>query len=622
MKNVCRIASSVAKGTWKTITLIRLTLANLFFLALLSSLIYFAYMSLNPSLPKIQEKSALVLNLSGPIVERSSYAKAMDSLAGSLFSNDFPKENVLFDLVNTIRYAKEDNQISGIVLALRDMQETNITKLRYIASALNEFKSSGKPIYAVGDFYTQSQYYLASYANKVYLAPEGGVSIKGYRSYSMYYKTFLKELNINAHVFRVGAYKSAVEPFIRDDMSDTVKKSTSHWLNQLWDKYVDDVSKNRKIKSEILKPTTENFLAELKSVDGNMAALSLKFGLVDELATRQQICSELTKIFGENDKNSYNAIDYYDYITTIPIKIDTKTDGVAVIVASGTIVNGSQIRGTIAGDTIAILLQQAKNNRNIKAVVLRVDSPGGSAFASEVIRNEIQALKHAGKPVVVSMSSIAASGGYWISMSANKIIAQATTLTGSIGIFGIITTFEKILKKMGIHTDGVGTYPFSDVGVTTGLSQPASDVFQMEIEHGYQRFVTLVSKNRNITLKKMGNLAQGKIWTGEDAMELGLIDQIGNFDDAIIEAAKLAELETYRVYRIEEAFLSPTKQFFQDIMRQIKISLEFNNLDILSSPIKPLTDQMTRYANLLQNFNDPKGHYAFCLNCQIEQYYT
>ncbi|EIZ1005100.1 signal peptide peptidase SppA [Vibrio vulnificus] len=616
MKSLFKLIGLVFKGIWKAITFVRLALTNLIFL-LSIALVYFIYFYGHDTQPQVEQPSALVLNLSGPIVEQSLYINPMDSFAGSLFGEEIPKENVLFDVVDTIRYAKDDEKITGLVLSLRDMPETNLTKLRYIAKALNEFKASGKPIYAVGAFYNQSQYYLASYADKIYLAPDGGVMLKGYSAFNLYYKTLLEKLDVTTHVFRVGTYKSAIEPFVRDDMSPAAKESATRWLTQLWGAFVDDVANNRKIDPKTLNPSMEEFLSQLKSVNGDLAALSIKLGLVDELATRQQLRAQLAEKFGASGDDSYKAISYYDYRATMRDNFDVNADDIAIVVASGTIMDGQQPRGTVGGDTIAGLLRQARNDDKVKAVVLRVDSPGGSAFASEVIRNEVQALKDAGKPIVVSMSSLAASGGYWISMSADKIIAQPTTLTGSIGIFSVITTFEKGFNKLGIYTDGVGTSPFSGEGISTGLSKGASQAFQMGIEHGYQRFISLVGNNRDLSLDAVDKVAQGRVWTGYDALQHGLVDQIGDFDDAVAEAAKMAQLENYNLYWVEEP-LSPTEQFIQEFMKQVKISMGVDIQSILPPSLQPVAQQMAQHASLLQNFNDPKGYYAFCLNCEVQ----
>ncbi|HHG3531805.1 TPA: signal peptide peptidase SppA [Vibrio parahaemolyticus] len=616
MKKLFKFIGLIFKGIWKSITFIRLALANLIFL-LMIAVFYFAFTYTGEGRPVIEKESALVMNLSGPIVEQRRYVNPMDSVAGSLLGNEMPKENVLFDIVETIRYAKDDAKVSGLVLALRDLPETNLTKLRYIAKALNEFKASGKPVYAVGDFYNQSQYYLASYADKVYMAPDGGVLIKGYSAYSMYYKTLLEKLDVSTHVFRVGTYKSAIEPFIRDDMSDAAKESATRWVTQLWSAFVDDVTTNRNINAKVLNPTMEELLTEMKSVDGDLAQLAIKMGLVDELATRQDIRTLFAKEFGSDGKDSYNAISYYDYLATIRPDYTLANHDIAVVVASGAIMDGQQPRGTVGGDTVASLLRQARNDEKVKAVVLRVDSPGGSAFASEVIRNEVEALKNAGKPVVVSMSSLAASGGYWISMSADKIVAQPTTLTGSIGIFSVITTFEKGFSKLGINTDGVGTSPFSGDGITTGLSEGASQAFQLGIEHGYKRFISLVGSNRDMTVEEVDKVAQGRVWTGQDALSFGLVDQMGDFDDAVELAAKLANVTDYGIYWVEEP-LSPTELFLQEFMNQVKVSLGVDATSLLPKSLQPVAQQFEQDASLLQSFNDPKGQYAFCLNCQVQ----
>ncbi|TOC18328.1 signal peptide peptidase SppA [Vibrio parahaemolyticus] len=616
MKKLFKFIGLIFKGIWKSITFIRLALANLVFL-LMIAVFYFAFTYTGEGRPVIEKESALVMNLSGPIVEQRRYVNPMDSVAGSLLGNEMPKENVLFDIVDTIRYAKDDAKVSGLVLALRDLPETNLTKLRYIAKALNEFKASGKPVYAVGDFYNQSQYYLASYADKVYMAPDGGVLIKGYSAYSMYYKTLLEKLDVSTHAFRVGTYKSAIEPFIRDDMSDAAKESATRWVTQLWSAFVDDVTTNRNINAKVLNPTMEELLTEMKSVDGDLAQLAVKMGLVDELATRQDIRTLFAKEFGSDGKDSYNAISYYDYLATIRPDYTLANHDIAVVVASGAIMDGQQPRGTVGGDTVASLLRQARNDEKVKAVVLRVDSPGGSAFASEVIRNEVEALKKAGKPVVVSMSSLAASGGYWISMSADKIVAQPTTLTGSIGIFSVITTFEKGFSKLGINTDGVGTSPFSGDGITTGLSEGASQAFQLGIEHGYKRFISLVGSNRAMTVEEVDKVAQGRVWTGQDALSFGLVDQMGDFDDAVELAAKLANVTDYGIYWVEEP-LSPTELFLQEFMNQVKVSLGVDATSLLPKSLQPVAQQFEQDASLLQSFNDPKGQYAFCLNCQVQ----
>ncbi|GAL34588.1 signal peptide peptidase SppA [Vibrio maritimus] len=288
MKKVFRFIGMIFKGIWKLINFTRLAIVNLFFFAVIA-MVYFAFTQ-SDAPPAVEKKAtALVMNLSGPIVEQSTYVNPMDSFTGSLFGQELPKENVVFDIVDTIRHASQDDKVTGLVLSLREMPETSLTKLRYIAKAINEFKATGKPVYAYGAFYNQSQYYLASYADKVYLAPDGAVLIRGYSAYSMYFKTLLEKLDVTTHVFRVGTYKSAVEPFLRDDMSADAKANATRWVTQLWDAYVDDVAANREIEPSVLTPSMDDFLASLKNVDGDLAALSKELGLVDELVTKPQV---------------------------------------------------------------------------------------------------------------------------------------------------------------------------------------------------------------------------------------------------------------------------------------------------------------------------------------------
>ncbi len=617
MRKIFRFIGLIFKSIWKTINFLRLAVINLFFIIIIA-LIYLGYTQTTETPePKITQASPLMLNLSGPIVEQRKYIAPMESLTGSLLNEEMPKENLLFDIVDTLRYAKTDANISGLILNLQNMPETGLTKLRYIAKAINEFKTSGKPVYAVGGYYSQSQYYLASYADKIYMAPDGGVMLQGYGTYTLYYKSLLEKLDINTHVFRVGTYKSAIEPFIRDNMSEAAKESASVWLTQLWGAYVDDVAKNRHIDAKVITPSMDELLRQLKSVNGNLAALTQKQGLVDELVTRQQFRAAMADAFGTQGKDSYRAISYYDYQPMIKPTPANSDDDIAVIVASGTIRDGEQPRGTIGSETLSALIRQAKNDEHVKAVVLRLNTPGGSSFASEVIRNEIEALQASGKPVVVSMSGVTASGGYWISAGADKIVAQPTTLTGSIGIFGVFATVEKGLSKLGIHSDGVGTTPFAGLSPTRNLSDKAGQAIQMNIEYGYQRFIRLVGEGRDMSPDAVNRIAQGRVWTGYDAMKAGLVDQMGDFDDAVALAAELAQLDSYNLLWVEEP-LSASEQLLLELADQIHASLGLNIQALLPESLRSVSQQLVQGTEILSDFNDPKGIYALCLTCQTE----
>ncbi|GAM61583.1 protease IV [Vibrio ishigakensis] len=618
MKKVFRFIGKIFKGIWKIITFIRLALTNLLFFAALA-IVYFSFTGMDSKAPEPEQKDpeALVLNLSGPIVEQRSFVNPMDSLTESLLGQDRPRENVLFDIVETVRHASQDDNISGLVLSLKKMPETNLTKLRYIAKAINEFKASGKPVIAVGDFYNQSQYYLASYADKVYLAPDGGVLLRGYSSYSLYYKTLLENLDVNTHVFKVGTYKSAVEPFTRNDMSAPAKEAATVWLKQLWGAYVNDVAQNRGIENSVLNPSADSFIRDFKKADGNLAQLAMQSGLVDELANRQQVRKSLIEQFGGNDKDGFNSVSYYRYRADMNPEPNTAKDEIAVVVASGAIMDGQQQRNSVGGDTTAALIRKARQDKDIKALVLRVDSPGGSAFASEVIRDELVAFKETGRPVVVSMSSLAASGGYWISVSADEIFAQPTTLTGSIGIFSVITTFEKGFNKYGIYADGIGTSPFSGVGAVTGLNDVTKQAMQLGIENGYRRFTNLVADNRDLGADQVEKIAEGRVWTGQDAVERGLVDTIGDFDDAIARAAELASIEEYKLNWLEKS-LTPAQKFIRDLGKRVMVSAGLDIQSIIPEPLVPVATQMQQDLSLMQQFNDPNGYYTLCLPCQVQ----
>lgn len=613
MKTIFKGIGRVCKAIWNLLSFTRQLVLNLIFLILVGAL-FFAFYQGDKDTETQPQPGALVLDLSGPIVEQKDPVNPVDSLLSEAMGKEPQQENVLFDIVEAIRAASGDNDIKGLVLNLQNMPETSITKLRYIAKAITDFKQSGKPVYAYGDNFSQSQYYLASYADKVFMSPDGAILLTGYGSYTLYYKSLLEKLDVTTHVFRVGTYKSAIEPYIRDNMSDAAKEANTVWLNQLWQAYTSDVAKNRNIDAAELTPKLPDFIAALKSVDGDFAKLSVKLGLVDSLMTHPEMTQEFEKTFGTDQDHNFNQISYYDYLASLTdINVPSKNK-IAVVIASGAIIDGPQRPGTTGGDTTAELLREARFDNNVKAVILRVDSPGGSAFASELIRNEVDALQKAGKPVVVSMSSVAASGGYWISSSADKIIANPTTITGSIGIFAVMTTFEKGLNKLGIYNDGVGTTPFAGVGVTRALPQGIGEIFQLGVDHGYQRFIGLVSKYRHMSLAQVDKIAQGRVWTGADAKRLGLVDELGDFDTAISAAVDLAKINDYQIEWMQQP-LSPMEMFLQQFTTEAKTQLLTMVLGDMLKAITPVTEKISADLTSLANFNDPKGQYAFCLNC-------
>ncbi|WBA14079.1 signal peptide peptidase SppA [Salinivibrio proteolyticus] len=628
MKKLFRFIASLFRWLWVAIGFVRQLLLNVLFIAVIVG-IYWAITADSP-LPTgdttakkaVQAEPAphaLLLNINGPIVEQRRRIDPIDTLSRNALGQPIETENVLFDIVDTIRHAATDDKINGLVLSLGDMPSTSLTKLRYIAKAIDEFKQSGKAVVAIGGMYSQSQYYLASYADEILMSPDGMVMLQGYGSYNLYWKDLLDKLDVSTHVFRVGTYKSFVEPYTRTDMSPQAREANQAWLDQLWNAYVSDVAKNRGIKAAMFSPSADTLITSLEAFGGDFASLSKHIGIVDELMTRQEIRRYLADKFGSDGEDSFEYTSYYDYLPKIQSRFAIPGDNnIAVVVASGPIMDGVQRPGTVGGDTTAAMLRDARLDDSVKAVVLRVDSPGGSAFASEIIRNEVDALREAGKPVVVSMSSVAASGGYWISASADRIVAQPTTITGSIGIFSLFTTFENTLEDIGVHTDGVGTTPFSGVGVTRALPEDVSQIMQLGIEHGYHRFISLVSTHRNLSLEETDKVAQGRVWTGSDALKFGLVDQLGDFDDAVIQAAELAGLENYQLDWMQKP-LTPFEQFMTEMLGQTASvfgQAMQANLPTFASQL--LASPQLQSVTMLEQFNDPQGRYLFCLNCQYQ----
>lgn len=604
---------------WHVINTFRKVIVNLVFFGF----IIFLFSGLGGDGEEIivPESAALVLNFNGDVVEQKKEIDPVDAfMSEALNQTDQRPEVLLADILGVIERAKNDDRIQIIVLKLQGLQRSGITKLSDIGKALIDFKASGKQIIAIGDYYSQDQYYLASHSDEVWLDPKGWLLLEGYGRYQMYFKSALEKLSISQHVFRVGTYKSAVEPYLRDDMSDAAKEANRLWLDDLWQQYKEDVATQRKVDIANFDENVDVLVVKLKEADGNIAQYALNNQWVDHLKTRHQMTKDLIDIVGKGKKDGeYNHIGFEDYLTAtspaFPIENPT-SDKVAIIVAQGTILDGTQKAGTIGGDSTAKLLKKARDNKSVKAVVLRVDSPGGSAYASEIIRQEVELLKEAGKPVIASMGTYAASGGYWISAPANKIIAAPTTITGSIGIFGFFMTFENTLEKMGIHTDGVGTTDLAGFGVTRPLSDGMGDIFQLSIERGYRDFITLVAENRDMTLEQVDNIAQGRVWSGAKAKELGLVDELGNLQHAITAAAEMAGLENYDTLLVEKE-LSARDIFIKELLGQASVILPEREV-ITAGPVEALIKNVFNQIKHLDSFNDPQGIYSFCVTCNVQ----
>jgi protease-4 len=565
--------------------------------------------------PKVPNGAALVVKPAGTIVEQLSPTNPLAQLgAGSSGAGSMPKETLLKDLIDAVHAAKDDTRIKAILLDLDDLSGAGLTKLHDLGAALADFRKSGKKVVAYADGYLQAPYYLAAQADEVYLHPEGAAVLDG-----------LDRLGVDVHVFRVGEYKSAVEPFLRNDMSPQAKQMVLDTYGDLWRDYVAGVAAGRKIKPEDVDAWIDTMPERLRAAGGDLAKAALEAKLVDKLTERDEVRQRMIQLVGEDKKShSFRQVGVPEYLAAMGgdrTGAKGKRSAVAVIVAKGDILDGDQPPGTIGGDSTARLLRRAREDDAVKAVVLRVDSPGGSAFAAEIIRRECELVRQAGKPLVVSMSSVAASGGYWISTASDEIWAEPDTITGSIGIFGLFPTIDKPLAKyLGVHADGVGTTRFANALQPDRPLDPAvADMVQQAIDFGYHEFLARVASARKMTVEQVDKIARGRIWSGQEAKKRGLVDHLGGLDQAIESAATRAKLEKgYRVYYIEQP---------KTLRQRVLELLSARALDLavaagwvtapspaasarsVAAPLRQLQADIAR----LSRWNDPQGVYAHCL---------
>ncbi len=570
----------------------------------------------------IPDGAALTLDLNGVLVEQAEDVDPFQVLIEEAYGVDDPMQIEVHDVVRVIREAAKDKRIKGLVLDIGALQvpSSSASKLHYIADELVAFKQSGKKIVAIGDQYTQPQYLLAAHADTIVMNDYGSVVILGYGRYNAYVKTLLEKLKITSHVFRVGTFKSAVEPFTRDDMSPEVKEANAAYLSVLWREYVTRVETARGLAPGSIDLYTNNLGEILKAVDGDLGRAALKSGLVDGLKSRAEQRQLLIDAFGRaRNGDSYKSVGFKRYLTAVNGETDGDAPNIAVVTAAGPIVDGDAPMGQAAGgDTIAAKLRKARQDDNVKAIVLRVDSPGGSAFASDVIRDELLAVKADGKPVVVSMGSLAASGGYWISAAADEIWAAPTTITGSIGIFGYFNTFENSAAEIGVYTDGVGTTALSPL-LATGvgpLPASASDIIQQAVENGYDRFLSVVSEGRGVDKTYVDSVGQGRVWIGERAQDLRLVDKLGDFDDAVASAAALAQLERYDLVTMDDE-KTPFDRFLGSLSTRV-VAMAGRDAGAArgASVIGRLASEARRQIEFFEQFNDPNAAYARCIACE------
>ena len=522
------------------------------------------------SFTPLRDNTALVLDLEGVLVEQRTVDSISTALAEAQGGGE--REILLRDVLRIIKTAKKDPHITHLVLNTDGYNAAGMASTREIAAALKDFKTSKKPVYAFADNYEQKQYLLAAQADKIFMDPEGAFFPEGLGRYRLFYREALQDkLGLDVHLFRVGEFKSAAEPYILDAASEESKQADLFWMNDIWQRYLQQVGTARGIAPEAISTAINELQQRLAAVKGNLAQLALNEKWVDGLKTAYEMEQYLVDqgVAFDDESGSFQQIDMIDYLGHVNSKEMTKpqADAVAVVVAQGEIVDGEQPQGMVGGVTTSALIRAAREDDEIKALVLRVDSPGGTVFASEQIRREVELTKAAGKPVVVSMANVAASGGYWISMNADRIYADESTITGSIGIFGLMIRAPRTLEKIGVRSDGVTTTPWAAAfDMTRPMDDPTRQVVQSVIEHGYSQFISKAAKARKQTPEAIDANARGRVWSGAQAKEKGLIDAFGGLQVAIDDAAARAKLgkNDYRVDYIEEP-MSPFEQFISNL---------------------------------------------------------
>lgn len=574
---------------------------------------------LSPRVPIVPDSAALVIAPQGALVEQLSGDPFERALAEAYGRGT--AETLVRDVTDAIEAAQKDKRIKALVLDLGGMSGGGVVKLEEIAVSVRKFRAAGKKVIAIGEAYDQSQYYLAANADEIYLDPQGMVLIEGFG----YYRTFLKgaidKLGVDVNIFKAGKYKSYTDQYTRAEMSGQEREETTAWLNALWDQYQDGVTTARKLDAGAIKAYVTEMGAAASTKGGDLAAVALERGLVTEIKSRHEVEEQLKALVGEDkDEHTYRGIAHWDYLAAVHASkaLQSKGNRVGVVVASGEILDGEQPPGKIGSDSTVKLLRQARYDDDIKAVVLRIDSPGGSMLASEIIRREINALRDAGKPVVASMSSTAASGGYYIAMDTDEIWASPSTITGSIGVFGVYPTFERTLNKVGVTVDGMGTAPLSGAfQPERTMSDEIKQILQLYVENSYNTFIGHVAAARQKSVDEINEVAQGRVWAASDAVKLGLIDHLGSYQDALMAAARRAKLaDDYQVEYIEaplgwrQALTRQTQSLAGRITRAL---LPGNELMVSARRLlSPLETELTRLARF-----KPMEAYYYC-GCAVE----
>lgn len=535
------------KWIWNAVDASRRFVINLIFLIIVLFLVIGLFSS---NKIKVEDKTALILNFKGDLVEQHA-GSASDAFLAEV-QGENKRSTQLRDILTVLDTASKDPKINNAVLLLDGMQNAGLPMLREVAAALERFKASGKKVIAWGSSFDQRQYYLASHANQVYMHPMGNVMLTGFGRYRNYYKDALDKIGITVNVLKVGTFKSFAEPYIANGPSSDAAEADAFLYNAMWKFYTDGVETARKLPAGTIMQSIDNLPEMLKAANGSVAQFAVDAKLIDGLKTRDDLRQMMLGMGAKDEQTkSFKQIAFDDYLENH--RSFAFGPAVAVIIAEGEISEGNAPPGAIGGMSTANLVRKAREDEQVKAVVLRVDSPGGSAFGSELIRQELELTRKAGKPVVISMGNVAASGGYWVSMSSDEVIADAATITGSIGVFAIFPTADKVMDKIGVHTAGTTTTWMADsFNPLRPMNPKFGEVIQQGINNIYYEFTTKAAAARKTTPEKIDAVAQGRVWTGEQAKERGLVDRLGSFGDALKSAATRAKMGAdFRVTYIE-----------------------------------------------------------------------
>lgn len=584
-------------SSWlRTLDILRRIVVNGLFLLVLIVLIA-VLLGRHVSVPK---GAVLVLDPKGSIVEQSSVPGSGLAVLRSADTHQVR----LRDLVRAIDTAAHDDHIRMMELDLADLGPSSMDKLAAVRRAIAGFRAAGKPVVAYADYYTQGQYFLAAAANRVFLHPMGLVALTGFGVYRDYVKEAIDKLGINVQVFRAGRYKSAMEPFMRNDMSEADRTVNRAWLSTLWDAYKQGIAASRDIDAAQLQGVLDKLPATLQRYGGSVARLALGEHWVDQLGDAHAAKAWMAGKLGLSPSAKLPQIGWQAYLRARPVPAGSGP-AVAIITASGTILAGKQPSGTVGAQTLVGEIARARRSKDIKALVLRIDSPGGSALASESIRQALLRFRAAGKPLVVSMGGMAASGGYWIATPADEIWAAPTTLTGSIGVFGLIADAHDALAKLGIHADGLGTTPIAGaLRPDLPVSPPVAKAMQMGVDDAYHRFLEVVAKGRKLPPARVDAIAQGRVWSGVDAQRIGLVDRLGDLDQAVASAAAKAGIAAH--YR--RRWLSPPQPVWDTLLARLRGEAAVLTRATVPSPLAGVAKAWAT----LSRFNDPRGVYAYC----------